>query len=56
MRRCSVGPGITEGSEAGTGLCNGVEGVQQVTRRSSQTVEPLDHQHITRRESGHCIR
>jgi hypothetical protein len=42
-----VGPCISEGSESGSGLGDGVEDIEKVPSRSSEAIEAGDHEDVT---------
>src|SRR5258705_5218294 len=46
MSRCRVRPYISQRLEAGATLGDLIQGVEQVTRRSSQPVKPRYHKHV----------
>src|SRR5262245_17454650 len=47
VRRRGISPRIGERLEAGTGLADRIEDVEQIARRSSEPIEPRHQQQIT---------
>ena len=46
MRRCGIRPGIAQRLEAGAGLGDRVEDIEQITCRAGQPIEPCHHEHV----------